>query len=310
MKVLIVGGTRYLGLAIVRELLDRKHEVTLFHRGITTAHLPKEVKRIHGDVRDRISFEAHLSEHNYDAVIDTILQTGDLEWMLPIMQNTCGQLIHCGSTGVYAPAVRIPSREDDPTPCLPEFGYFGPKLAQDRMLMDYFDTTGYRLTSLRISNVIGPGDIPLDIWGARNPMFFQRLADDRPIMVPDDGRALVQPAHVEDLARGFRQVLDADNRVAGHIYHLSSDRAVPLMEYARMAAEILGSKSQFQCAPMDAILATGKLDEPGLRFICEHMCIDITKARRDFAYTPEIDIDQALRESLDWMVRAGHLKIA
>jgi nucleoside-diphosphate-sugar epimerase len=305
MKVLIIGGTRFLGLAIVRELIQHNHTVTVVHRGKTDNGVPRGVTRVHMDVRNREAFEAFLTENKFDAVIDTILTADDLNWLLPVFHFTSGQTIHCGSTGVYAPVIHGPSREDDPTPCPEALGGFREKLEQDLALLEYFEKTGYRVCTLRISNVIGAGDVPLDIWGARNPAYFQRMIDGEPIWVPNDGRALVQPAHVEDLARGFRLVLEADDRVAGQIYNLSSERAVTLMQYARLAAKTLNSRSEISVVPMEAILATGKANESGLRFICEHMCVDISKAAADLGYRPEIDVRQGLRESLEWMVRQG-----
>jgi len=304
MKVLIVGGTRYLGVAIARELVDHGDRVTVLHRGKTPGDLPREVTHVLGDARDRELVEAQLREGGYDAVVDTILQAADLEWYLPLLKRYAGRLVHCGSTGVYAPADRVPSRETDPTLCPPELGGFGPKLAQDNALMDFHEKTGYGVCSLRVSNVIGAGDIPLDIWGARNPAYFQRLVDHQEIWIPNDGRALVQPVHVRDLARGFRAAIESE-KASGQIYNLSSDRPVTLTGYAQYAKELLRSQSAFKFVSMDEILATAKANEAGLRFLCEHMCIDSSKARRDLGYRPEFDIRESLRGTLEWMAQKG-----
>lgn len=315
MKALIVGGTRYLGAAIARELLEHGYGVAVLHRGHTPGDLPPGVKHLLGDARDRTFVEKQLREGSYDAVVDTILQAEDLAWYLPLLTQYAGQLVHCGSTGVYAPADHVPSRETDPTPCPPELGGFGAKLAQDEALLDFavaatdHARTSFRVCSLRVSNVIGAGDVPLDIWGARNPAYFQRLADHQPIWIPNGGRALVQPVHVDDLARGFRAAIESD-KASGQIYNLSSDRPVTLTGYAQCAKDLLGSKSEFTFASMDTILATGKGSESGLRFLCEHMCIDSGKAQRELGYAPKIDIRESLRDSLNWMVGKGLLHAA
>ncbi|MCX5757869.1 MAG: NAD-dependent epimerase/dehydratase family protein, partial [Candidatus Hydrogenedentes bacterium] len=204
MRVLIIGGTRYLGAAIARELTGHGNDVAVLHRGQTPGELPASVRHLFGDARDKTFVEACLREVHYDGIVDTILRAEDLAWCLPLFQRYSGQLVHCGSTGVYAPADRVPSREDDPTPCPNDLGGFGEKLAQDKALLAFHEKTGFKTCSLRVSNVIGAGDIPLDIWGARHPGYFQRLANHREIWIPNDGRALVQPVHVKDLALGFR----------------------------------------------------------------------------------------------------------
>lgn len=307
MRTLIIGGTRFLGAAIARELLRHGHDVSVLHRGQTHADLPAEVKHLFGDARNTAFVEACLASGGYDAVVDTILQAADLDRCLPLLQRFTRQLIHCGSTGVYAPAARVPSRKYDPAPCPPEFGGFDEKLAQDNALIAFHAMTGFKTCSLRVSNVIGAGDVPLDIWGARNPAYFQRLIDHQEIWIPNDGRALVQPVHVDDLARGFRAAIE-NECAAGQIYNLSSERAVTLTAYARTSAEILNSRSEFRYVPMDTILATGKASDGGIRFLCEHMCIDSAKAQRDLGYRPLVDLRTSLHESLQWMFEHGLLR--
>lgn len=306
MNVLIVGGTRFLGAAIARELAAGGHAVTVMHRGQTSAALPEGVQHLLADARDRRHVEPVLRAARYDAAVDTILRAADLEWWLPLLRECAGRLVHCGSTGVYAPMANLPAREDDPTPCPDALGGFGEKLAQDQTLLAFHENTGFCACSLRVSNVFGAGDVPLDVWGARNPAYFQRVADEEEIWVPLDGRSLLQPVHVEDLARGFRAALESD-RVGGQIYNLSSDRAVTLTEYVHLAKEALGSESPVRNVSIEAILATEKANECGLRFVCEHMSIDSSKARHDLGYAPRHNVQEGLRDSLRWMCGAGLL---
>ncbi len=298
MKVLIIGGTRFLGAAIARELCARGHEVAVLHRGKTRGDVPEQVEHIIADAHERGDVQPHLAR-GFDAVIDTILTDDDLAWMLPLLQDCAGRFIHCGSTGVYTPMETVPAREDDPTPCPEALGGFAQKLAQDTAILMFHAQTGYNACSLRVSNVFGAGDVPLDGWGARDPRWFQRVAYHEEIWVPNDGRALLQPVHVEDLARGFCKALESD-KVAGQIYNLSSDRAVTLNEYVAAVKEILKSESPVNHVPMKEILATGKANESGLRFLCEHMCIDSGKARRDFGYEPQVSFYHGLKESIEW----------
>lgn len=300
MNLLLIGGTRFLGAAIAREVLRRGHSVTVFHRGNTPGTLPKAVQHIYGNAHKPGAIEAAVTEGRYDAVIDTILQSRDLERLLPVFRQHTQRLVHCGSTGVYAPVRHAPAREDDPTPCPPEFGGFAEKAEQDGVLMDFHRATGFITCSLRPSNIFGAGDIPLDLWGARNPRCFARMCAGLPVTVPNDGRALLQPVHVEDLAQAFSAALETD-RVAGQIYNVSSERAVTLTHYAELAIEILGSASPIEYAPMEAILATGKANEGGLRFLCEHMTVDIAKAARDLHYAPRWNVRDGLADSLNWM---------
>jgi len=308
MNILIVGGTRFLGAAIARELVAGGHRVALLHRGQTSGNVPPEAEHILGDARDRAFVESTLKCGRFDAAVDTILKSTDLEWYLPLLRKTVGQLVHCSSTGVYAPMHTVPVREYDPTPCAPELGGFSQKLAQDKALLEFHERVGFHVCSLRISYVFGAGDVPLDIWGARNPQYFQRLADGEEIWIPKDGTSLLQPVYVEDVARGFRAALEAPELTSGQIFNLSSERAITLTRYAELAAELLGSESIFRYGPVEQILATGKANEAGLRFICEHMCIDSAKAGRVLDYKPQISVREGFGDSLAWMIEKGLLK--
>ena len=68
MKVLILGGTGFLGPHTVRSLLERGHEVTLFNRGKTNPHLFPELEKLKGDRDGKLDA---LKGRRWNAVIDT-----------------------------------------------------------------------------------------------------------------------------------------------------------------------------------------------------------------------------------------------
>ncbi len=61
MNVLVIGGTRFIGRAIVEELLRRGHTVTVYHRGRHEVEFPSPVAHVHGDRRDYPRFQADLA---------------------------------------------------------------------------------------------------------------------------------------------------------------------------------------------------------------------------------------------------------
>ena len=65
MKLLVLGGTKFLGRAVVEEALARGHEVTLFNRGQTNAELFPEAEHLHGDRENDLSA---LEGRSWDAV--------------------------------------------------------------------------------------------------------------------------------------------------------------------------------------------------------------------------------------------------
>lgn len=74
MKVLILGGTKFVGKHLVSALEERDHEITLFNRGVTNPHIFPHIERIHGDrsINQGIhALENVLKNCRFDAIIDT-----------------------------------------------------------------------------------------------------------------------------------------------------------------------------------------------------------------------------------------------
>ncbi len=310
MNVLVIGGTRFLGLAIVRSLAAYGHYVIVAHRGLTSARLPADVHECYVDVRDRKDLRECLECHPFDAVIDTILDAPDLEYIVPLLRGKVKRFVHCGSTGVYTPIERIPAYENDGCNPSPELGGFDQKLRQDLYLLWEHRENGFPATILRPTNIYGPGDIPLDIWGGRSPGFFRRLLRHELITVPNDGRALLQPGFVTELGEAFAQALEAPEAI-GQVYNISSPQAVTLNTYVDLLRGILNSRSPVIHATAETILEefvpSGHVNESGLRFVCEHMCVDISKARRELGYMPLMSLEEGLSRNIRWMREQGYL---
>jgi len=308
MNVAVVGGTRFLGLAIVEALVDRGHTVTVVHRGSTTAQLPEGVSEVFLDARQPCALVACLNDGRYEVAIDTILDAATLRDGVTRSPHTLKHFIHCGSTGVYTPMREIPVREGDKCDPPAEFGGFEHKLEQDRVLLNAFGRSGFPATILRPTNIYGPGDIPLDIWGARDPRFFNRLAKSEPVTLPNDGRALLQPGYVKDLGRAFAQAIEVPAAI-GQIYNISSPRAIQLSTYLEIMKDCIGSKSEVRYASMSGILrdylSVGKVNEAGIRFVCEHMSVDISKARDEIGFVPEMTIEEGMARNVAWMRERG-----
>ena len=296
MNVLIIGGTRFLGLATARVLRREGHGVTVFHRGQTQAALPEGAREILGDKNDRAALEQALAGH--DALVDTICSADDVRAIARRAPAGLKRWVHCGSIGIYAPAVGIPSLEDDPCDPPENLGGYGSKLEQDEALM----ASGLPVVSLRACNIYGPGDVPLELRGGRDPQWFRGVAAGRETVIPNDGRALLQPGHVADLAEAFLLALTEEAAV-GRIYNIGPAQAVTLNQYAGLLREALGSTSPIRHAPMEDILAAPDWPgyESGLRFLCEHMCAGVGRIERELGWRAQIPLDRGLAENIGWM---------
>src|SRR5437667_1532467 len=113
MDVLVMGGTRFMGPAVVRELLQRGHLVTVFNRGSRTILWDGPVREVVGD-RDRVEDLAQLRDAAFDAVIDLSAYQPEQTMNLLAILGRTPRLVHCSTGAVYAPQAVLPWPETTP----------------------------------------------------------------------------------------------------------------------------------------------------------------------------------------------------
>jgi len=102
MKILVIGGTRFFGIHMVKELLDKGHDVTIATRGLTPDDFGDRVKRIVFQRTDEQSVKEALSGVHYDVVIDKIAYcSNDIKYVMDAVD--CDKYIYMSSTSVYDP---------------------------------------------------------------------------------------------------------------------------------------------------------------------------------------------------------------
>ena len=102
MKILVIGGTRFFGIHMVKELLEKGHDVTIATRGISSDEYGDKVKRIILERTNEESVKEALSGTHYDIVIDKIAYcSNDIKYVMEAVD--CDKYMHMSSTSVYEP---------------------------------------------------------------------------------------------------------------------------------------------------------------------------------------------------------------
>lgn len=196
MRVLILGGTVFLGRHLVDAALGRGDEVTLFHRGRHPAHRPAEVEQVLGD-RDR---DLHLmSGQRFDAVVDTCgylpRHVGQAAAVLDAVHYT-----FVSSASVYADLATVPVTEDAPLLEPPgpqetrvDGPLYGPQKAGCERALLGVRTEGVLVQ--RAGLIVGPHD-PTD----RLTYWATRMRGPGPVLAPDVRHQPVQFIDARDLA--------------------------------------------------------------------------------------------------------------
>ena len=298
MKVLILGGTGWVGHHIALELFAHKYDVTVATRGQKAENyqfpLPSDVRRVIVDKNDENSMKELLAER-FEIIIDSV---PGLKSINNVYKYAAGlrHYIHCSSTGGYAPLPFVPCNETAPYPggsC----NAWGGKGAVDSEVMRLFNVSGFPATVIRPCYITGGSDrFPLDNYGDRREDFIPDLMADKEIEVPNDGKSLLQPIHVADLATSFRLAIE-NRRSIGERYNICLEHALTLNDYIALNSEAVGHKAVLKHVPLEELLARNIYSEVGLRFVAEHMCFTIEKARSEIGYNPRYTPEEAIVET-------------
>jgi len=303
-KVLLMGGTGWLGHLVREELVRAGYEVTVLTRGRRKefAPDPQTVRTICADKSDENAMKEVLSER-YHFIIDTVPQVASAELVFKYAAGLT-HYVHCSSTGGYAPLPFIPCDETAPYGGFRKGTGWAGKREVDSYVLDRFHRDGFPATVIRPCYISGPGRFPLDNYGGRREEYIPDVFRGRTLEVPNDGQALLQPVRVQDLAKSFVLAL-AQPRSIGEIYNVCSDHAITLDRYHEVTAGAFGKKPEIVHVEMESLLQKhgDAVDENGLRFLACHMCFTNAKARRDLGYEPSLTPEEIVEECALWTAR-------
>jgi UDP-glucose 4-epimerase len=284
MRILIMGGTRFIGVYLTKMLVEQGDEVVLFNRGNRPAPV-EGVLEIKGDRTSPEQLKEKLSQEHFDAIFDNNgRELSDTQPLAEIFQDRVQHFVYMSSAGVYLPSDQMPHLEGDPVD--PKSRHRGKHETEA-----FLTQLGLPFTSIRPTYIYGPGNYnDLESW------FFDRIVRDRPIPIPANGLHLTQLGHVKDLARAMCQVL-GNNQAVGQVYNVSGDRYVTFDGLARACAVATGkSPAQVKIVHYDPKqFDFGKRKAFPMRV--QHFFADVHKAITQLNWHPEFDLISGLKNS-------------
>lgn len=255
MKLLVIGGTRFVGKHIVDAALRQGDAVTLFNRGQSAAAPPPGVALRRGD---RCGDLGALASGNWDAVIDCCgYLPGEVSCMAGYLHGRVGAYAFVSSVSVYASFAQTNhegsplGRIDDVDTELVDSRTYGPlKALCEAEVAKRF---GAAALFLRPGLVVGPHDPTqrFTYWPAR----IARAADDEPVLVPGGRNVPVQFIDARDLAAFVLQALHKN--VAGTFNVASTIGALTFGDLLEACVAAAGTQPRFEWASAEALAAHG-----------------------------------------------------
>jgi len=210
MKLLVIGGTRFVGRHLVDAALARGDSVTLFNRGQTPASLPPGVALIRGDRRADL---AALAGQRWDAVVDCCgYLPSEVASMAEALDTRVDRYVFISSVSVYG-SFATPNHEgsalghiDDADTTVVDGRTYGPLKALCEQAL--VQRLGHRALIIRPALVVGPHDPTQRFtwWPAR---VYRAVQDGRPMIAPGTPTRPLQFVDARDLAQFVLTALDA-----------------------------------------------------------------------------------------------------
>lgn len=283
MRILIMGGTRFIGLYLTQQLLEQGHEVVLLNRGNRPA--PEGVEVIQCDRKDASTLKSKLEGQSFDAIFDNNgRELSDTQPLVELFNGKIEHFVYVSSAGVYLKSDQMPHIEGDAVD--PQSRHKGKYETET-----YLAECGVPFTAVRPVYIYGPQNYnPIESW------FFDRISRDRAVPIPGSGMALTQLGHCADLAAAMTAVL-GNPKAIGQSYNISGEKAVSFDGLARACAAAMGR-------PADSVELVhydpsqfdfGKRKAFPMRV--QHFFTSIEKAKADLAWQPRYGLVEGLKDS-------------
>lgn len=322
MFALVTGATGCVGSNLSELLKERGHSVrALVRPGSDTAFLRSMgVGLAVGDLDDRASLDAAVK--GVDAVFHCAAAVSDwagLDEMRRVNVEGLGRLLAASAAAgaprfVYMSSMVVlgMGRQEDLDESAPYVftgdNYNTTKIEAERLLLEFAARTGLPVTVIRAPYVYGPRDRQMF------PRILQYLARGKYAYIGGGGNPFTL-VYAKNLADGLIRAAETP-RAVGRVYNITDGAAVTRRELITAMADELGlprpkrnvpyPAARVVCAVCEAAAKSLRLKTPPLlnrfrlKFMHTHLTFDISRARRELGYGPDIPFDRALRETVEW----------
>ena len=326
MKILIIGGTNFIGPYVVSNLVESGHEVTVFHRGNTENDIPENVRHLHGDRRDLKGWSFEFKRLRPEVVIDMyLMKAADATLLMDTFKGIASRVVAISSMDVYqaygrllriesGPAQPNPLKEDSPLRSV-LYPYRGrdkgnqdteARRSRARQGNQSLDLVEYDkvpveqivmaepdlpATVLRLPCVYGPGDYQHRLF-----QYLKRMDDGRPAILLNgdmhDWRWT--RGYVENVADAIALAAD-DPLSAGHIYNVGEAEALTEADWVRAIGRAVGWNGEVIAVSPDLL----PYPQPNYDW-ANHLWADTGRIRQELNFKERVSFEHGLLKTATW----------
>jgi len=249
LKVLVTGGSGFIGSHVVDRLAAAGHDPRILDLAASPWHAPGTIDTAIGDVTDAGAVAAAVS--GCDAIVhlaamadvyqvveqpertDAVNVRGTFNLLEAARAHGVSRFVYASTIWVYGNAPGPGPHDEDTALVLPPHLYTATKLAGEMYCRSFETLYGVSTTILRFGIPFGPRARPAAVI----PAFIAKALAQEPLTIAGDGSATRQFIYIEDLAEGVVAGLRPEG--AGRVYNLVGDELVSVREIADTVRELV-----------------------------------------------------------------------
>ena len=304
-NVVVTGGAGFIGSNLARHLaLENNHVVVV--DDLSTGHMENisdlkdsgDLEFVHASITDLAVLQKVFTDCDYvfheaalpsvprsikePIVVNQVNINGTLNVLVAAKDAGVKKVIFASSSSVYGDTPTLPKKEEmNPHPLSP---YAVSKLAGEYYCSVFTKVFQLPTVALRYFNVYGPRQDPASEYAAVIPRFIINVLHDRPPIVYGDGSQTRDFTFIDDVVRA--NVLAAETDATG-VFNAAGGKRISINELATTVMSLCHKQVEIRYDEM----------RPGDIL---HSLSDVSKAKERFGYIPQFDIQEGLKETIQW----------
>ncbi|MBE6863874.1 MAG: NAD-dependent epimerase/dehydratase family protein [Ruminococcus flavefaciens] len=304
MKILFIGGTGTISMAITRFLALRGNELWLLNRGNRNAALPENVRVINCDISDEKSAAEKLGGMEFDCVGEFIgFVPSQLERDFRLFNRKTKQFIYISSASAYRKPMQGYKITEETNPY---WEYSRNKKACEEYLLTRYREDGFPVTIVRPSHTYDERSVPLGVHGKNGSwQVIKRIRDGKPVIIHGDGTSIWTITHNSDFAKAYAGLI-GNPAAIGETFHITSDESVSWNEIYGYIADTLGVQLKPYYVSSETLAVLGKDYDFTGSLIGDKACsvvFDNSKVKKLVpSFSAEISAREGIRQTVEYVL--------
>lgn len=311
MKILFIGGTGTISMAITRALADTCNELYLLNRGNRTNGLPlaSNIHTIEADINDEDAVKRQIEGMQFDSVCDFIAFVPEqVERDYRLFANKTKQYMYISSASAYAKLPKDYVITEGTSLVNPYWEYSRNKIKCEEFLMRKYREEGYPVTIIRPSHTYDERSVPLGVHGKNGSYaVIKRMLEGKRVIVHGDGTSLWTMTHNSDFAKGFVGLI-GNSHANGEVFQITNDETLTWNQIYEAIAAALGV--EFKPYYVSSRFLAEASKKIGYEFEgsligdkSNSVVFDNSKLKRAVpGFTPNVRFEEGIRSTLEYVL--------